>query len=140
MRIETYLFFDDQCEAAMTFYAEVLGGRIEAMSRVGDSPGAESLPPETRQRVMHARLVIGDHALLASDWRCGPDVPPFGKPFGYRVSLDVGTAAEAERIYDALAEGGRADMPLQETFFAERFGMLVDRFGTPWMIHCAKGD
>ena len=137
MKIETYLFFDDQCEAAMTFYAKVLGGDIE-ISKLGDNPGTESLPPEVRQRVMHARLTLSDQTLLASDWHCAPDAPPFGTPFGYRVSLSTGTVAEAERIYGALAENGRTDMPLQETFFAERFGMLVDRFGTPWMIHCEK--
>jgi PhnB protein len=138
MKIDNYLFFDDQCEAAMTFYAQCLGGTIEAMMKVGDGPGAESLPAEARNRIMHARLVVGDQVLMASDWHCGPGVAPFEKPFGFRVSLTVDKIAEAERVYAALAEGGNADMPLQKTFFAERFGMLTDRFGVPWMVNCEK--
>ena len=92
------------------------------------------MPVEWRNKIIHARLIVGDKLLMASD------APPdrFDQPKGFSVTVGVDTAAEAERIYNAFAEGGTVRMPMDETFFAERFGMVTDRFGTPWMILCEK--
>ena len=124
MKIETYIFFTDQCAEAMHFYAKVLGGKIETMMTYGDSPAGPHNPPEMAHKVIHARLVVGDAVLMASD---GPE--------GFAVSLQIGTVEEVDRIFNALVEGGTVTMPVGETFFSHRFGMLVDRFGTPWLLN-----
>ena len=134
MQLNPYLLFDGQCEAAFTFYAERLGGKVAAMMRYEGSPAADHTPPEWRQKIMHARLMLGDRVLMGSD-------PPPGsqeRMQGFFVTLGVDDPAEAERIFAALAEGATVRMPLQQTFWARRFGMLVDRFGTPWMINCEQ--
>jgi PhnB protein len=104
------------------------------MMRYGESPLAGSCPPERRNDILHVTLALGDEVLA------GADAPPehYQKPQGFSVTLGLDDPAEAERIFHALAEGGEVRMPLQETFWAQRFGMLVDRFGTPWMINCGK--
>jgi PhnB protein len=133
MKINAYLTFDGQCEAAFKFYAHCLGGTLEAMFSFGDTPAAGDVPEVLRDKIMHARLVVGDQVLMASDSH--PEHPYEGIK-GCSVSLNVDSIAEAERIFSALAEQGRVEMPLQQTFWAVRFGMLVDRFGVPWMINC----
>lgn len=136
MQLVTYLNFSGQCEAAFTFYEQCLGGRIVAMTTHADTPAADFVAPEWRNRIMHARLVVGDAVLMGSD--SPPDLHE--SPQGFAVALQVDDPSEAERIYHALAEGGKVRMPLEETFWATRFGMLVDRFGIPWMINCEKAD
>ena len=135
MQLNPYLFFNGQCEAAFKFYAKVLGGKIEAMMAHEGTPAAEHVPAEWRSKIMHARLVIGDKVLMASD---APPDRSDGAMKGVSVNLGVDSPAEAERIFHALAENGTVRMPIQETFWAARFGMLIDRFGTPWMINCEK--
>lgn len=132
MKIQPYLNFDGQCAEAFRFYEEVLGGKIEGMTTHGDAPIADQVPPEWHKRIMHARLTVGDQVLMASD------APPehYQKPQGLYVSLQIENPADADRIFHALAEGGTVQMPIDKTFWAQRFGMLVDRFGTPWMINC----
>ncbi len=132
MKLNTYLSFNDECEAAFKFYEQCLGGKIDSMMTYGDSPMAEQTPPEKLDKIMHVSLIVGDTVLM------GSDAPPqmFEKPQGFSVSLVFDDAVEAERIFNALAENGTVQMPLQETFWAARFGMVVDRFGTPWMINC----
>jgi PhnB protein len=133
MQINPYLSFDGQCKEAFTFYERVLGGKIEAMFTYGDTPSAEYTPPGMHDRIMHASLTAGGQVLL------GGDAPmEYGKPQGFCVSLNVDTPAEAERIFHALAESGTVQMPIGETFWADRFGMLTDRFGIPWMVNCQK--
>lgn len=134
MRINPYLFFDGNCEEAFEFYARVLGGRIEAMFPHEGSPAAEQVPAAWRSKIMHARLGIGDQVLMASDAPPGHQEPMQG----FSDSLNVDDAGEAERVFHALAEGGTVRMAIAETFWAVRFGMLVDRFGTPWMVNCEK--
>lgn len=128
-----YLVFDGACAEAFRFYQQVLGGTIEAMITHAGSPMAEPVPAEWGDRIMHACLIAGDLTLM------GSDMPPgrAQRPAGFYVNLTVGQPAEAERIFDALADGGTVTMPLEPTFWAERFGMLVDRFGIPWMVNCA---
>jgi PhnB protein len=134
MQLNPYLTFNGQCEAAFKFYERVLGGKIVAMIPHEGSPAAEHVPSEWRNKIMHARLAVGDKVLM------GSDAPPGHQEDmkGFSVSLGIDDPKDAERIFHALAENGTVRMPIQETFWAVRFGMLVDRFGTPWMINCEK--
>ena len=134
MQLNPYLTFNGQCEAAFKFYERCLGGKIEMLLTHGESPMAEQTPAEWRGKIMHARLVVGDKLLM------GSDAPPerYEGPKGFSVSLGIDQPAEAERVFNALAENGTVQMPLQETFWARRFGVLVDRFGIPWMVNCER--
>lgn len=134
MQLNPYLIFDGQCEAAFRFYEQVLGGKIAAMMPYADTPMAEHTPPEMRDKIVHARLIVGDTVLMGSDDTAGRSE----KMNGFSVTLNIDQSAMAERVFDALAADGTITMPIQETFWARRFGMLVDRFGTPWMINCEK--
>ena len=131
MQSNTYLFFDGECKAAFKFYEQCLGGKIDEMMTYGDAPMSEEIPSEQRDRIMHANLTVGEMVLM------GSDTPPdsFKKPQGFSVNLQFDDLVEAERIFQKLAENGTVKMPFQETFWSTRFGMLVDRFGTPWMIN-----
>jgi len=132
--INTYLLFDGTCEEALTLYAKVLGGKIEAMMSHEGTPAAEQVPPEFRKKILHARMNIGGATLMASD--CPPG--RYRKPQGFSVNISAKTPAEAERVYAALSEGGTVTMPLSETFWAQKFGMFVYKYGIPWMINCEK--
>jgi len=134
MKINSYLMFNGQCEAAFTFYEQCLGGKIAFKITNGESPMAKETPPERHNQILHARFVVGDNVLM------GSDSPPerYDEPKGFFVSLNIDTPKEAERIFTALSDKGTVLMPIQETFWAHRFGMLVDQFGTPWMINCEK--
>ena len=133
MNIDPYLLFNGNCEAAFKFYAKVLGGKIDAMLVHEGTPAAEHVPAEWRNKILYARLVVGDKALM------GSDAPPdrYEPMKGFSVTIGIDKPAEAERIFNALSEKGTVTMPFGKTFWAERFGMLVDQFGTPWMINCA---
>ena len=133
MQLNPYLYFNGTCEAAFKFYAKALNGKIDAMFPHAGTPAEQHVPAEWRDKIMHAKLDIGGEVLM------GSDVPPGqseGSARGYSVSLNVDKPAEAERVFKALSENGTVKMPLQKTFWAERFGMLVDQYGTPWMINC----
>ena len=134
MQLNPYLFFNGQCEAAFKFYAELLGGKILAMMTHSGTPAENQVPPEWREKIIHARMVIGEQLLM------GSDAPPghFHQPQGFSVSLLVDEPEDAERIFHTLAENGTVKMPLQKTFWAISFGMLVDRFGIPWMVNCEE--
>ena len=134
LTLNPYLNFNGDCKNAMEFYARVLGGKVNVQT-FGDSPMADQSGPEMKDRVLHARLMVGDAVLMASD---APVDSKFERPHGFAVSINVDGAADADRIFNALADGGSVSMPIQETFWAERFGMCVDQFGTPWMVNCAK--
>jgi PhnB protein len=134
MQMNPYLFFPGQCEAAFKFYAKVLGGEIIAMMPHDGTPAAENVPPAWRSKIIHARMAVGDKVLM------GSDAPPDHQQAmqGFSVTLGIDDPAEAERVFHALAENGTVRMPIGETFWAQRFGMLVDQFGTPWMVNCEK--
>lgn len=134
MKLNPYLAFNGQCEAAFKFYERVLGGKIEFTMTFGESPMGNDTPPEWRNKIMHVRMTVDDDVLM------GSDAPPgrYEKPQGVSVSISVDKPADAERIFNALAENGTVQMPIQKTFWAERFGMAVDKFGTPWMVNCEK--
>lgn len=134
MKINPYLCFDGQCEEAFKAYAEILGGQIIHFMKNAGSPAEAHTAPEDLQKVLHVSLQIGDQVLMGSDAPSGY----FEPAKGISISLNVDSAAEGERIYHALAEGGTVRMPYEQTFWAYRFAMLCDRFGTPWMINCER--
>jgi PhnB protein len=132
LQLNAYLGFDGTCAAAMRFYERALGGKIEMMMTNAQSPMADQMPPGSGERIMHARLALDNGVLMAGD------TPP-GRPYegmkGFSLALTYPTAGEAKDVFNTLAEGGQVTMPLQKTFWAEAFGMLTDRFGTPWIIN-----
>ncbi len=132
MQLNSHLLFNGQCEAAFKFYEQVLGGKIETLMTHAGTPAENQVPAEWRDKILHATIRIGDQTLM------GADAPPqhYTTPQGFSVALHMTDPAEAERIYKALSENGTVKMPLQQTFWAIRFAMLVDRFGIPWMINC----
>lgn len=132
MRVNPYLLFNGRCQEAFTFYAECLGGKIEAMLPHAGTPAEGHVPPEWREKIRHARLSLGEDVIM------GSDAPPghFEPPKGFSVAIQLSDPAEADRIFQRLSEGATVTMPIQQTFWATRFGMLVDRFGTPWMVNC----
>jgi PhnB protein len=132
--INAYLSFNGNCKEAFTFYEQLLGGKIVMMMSHKGSPMEAQTPPEWLDKIMHARLIVGESALMASD------APPGhgGAAKGFSINIGVDDPSEAERIFHGLAEGGSVTMPIAETFWALRFGMLTDRFGIPWMVNCEK--
>jgi len=132
MKVNPYLMYNGNCEAAFKFYAKVLGGKIEMLLRNEEAPPDMPAPPERQKQIMHGRMSIGGQVLMASD------APPdhFHKPQGFSVSLTVTDPAEAEQKFNALCEGGNINMPFGKTFFSRGFGMGTDQFGIPWMVIC----
>lgn len=130
MQLRTYLNYGGNCAEAFRFYEQHLGGRITMMMRHGDAPGPQQVPDNWKQAILHARIEIGGTELL------GADIPPdrFKPMRSAYLSLSLGSNEEAERVYALLREGGDVFMPMEETFFAFRFAMLRDRFGTSWML------
>jgi PhnB protein len=133
-QLTAYLVFDGTCAEAMRFYERALGGKLETLMTHGESPIAAHTPPGSADRILHARLVNDGLVLMASDSMVGQ---PYAGMNGFAVSVTYPTAGEAEKVFDALAQGGRVTMPLGKTFWSEAFGMLTDRFGTPWMVNGA---
>jgi PhnB protein len=134
MQVQPYLFFDGRCEEALEFYRSALGAELTMLMRFKDNPEPQEpsmVPAGAEDKVMHASFRIGDSTVLASDGHCA------GRPSfqGFALSLTVGDEAEAERLFGALADGGKVQMPLAKTFFSPRFGMVEDRFGVAWMVY-----
>ena len=134
MQLNPYLGFAGDCESAFRFYQQCLGGEITAMIPYADIPECEGMASDWLGKIAHARLLVDGHALM------GSDSPPEHQEEtrGMSLTLTVDTADEAERLFAALAADGTVRMPLEETSWAQRFGMLVDRFGIPWMVNCEK--
>jgi PhnB protein len=132
MQINAYVFYNDNCEAALKFYEKVLGAKIEVLIRSEEAPADMPAAPGREKKIMHGRISIDGQVLMASD------APPehYHKPQGFSVCLTIADPAEAERKFNALAEGGTLTMPFSKTFFAKGFGMCVDQFGVPWMVNC----
>ena len=138
MKTTPYLNFDGKSEEALNFYAQALGAQVVGLMRFGETPAAEHVPAEAHDQVMHACLQYGDDALLmASDTGCIPD-QGFRGYDGFSIALAPRSVAEARRVFDALADGGKVTMPLEKTFWADAFGNLVDRYGVGWLINCEK--
>jgi PhnB protein len=132
MQLNAYLFYNDNCEAAFKYYEKALGAKIEVLLRAEDAPSDMPAAPGREKTIMHGRISIDGQLLMASD------APPerLHKPQGFAVSLTIHDLADAERKFNALAEGGSLNMPFSKTFFAKGFGMCVDQFGIPWMVNC----
>lgn len=131
MEVQPYLFFEGRAEEAIEFYKKVLGAEVTGLMRMKDAPeGGPPLPPGSENKVMHAALKIGDSVVMVSDGMVS------GKPSFAGISLTVSPkdTAEAERLFKALGEGGKVQMPLTKTFFAEKFGSVADKFGVSWMV------
>ena len=133
MLVQPYLFFDGRCEEAVTFYRDALGAKVEMVMHYKDCPDTPPpgmVPPGSENKVMHASFRIGETTVMASDGHCQGH-PSFQ---GFSLSITVPDEAEADRKFNALAEGGKVTMPLGKTFFSPRFGMVTDRFGVGWMV------
>ena len=131
MQINAHLNFNGTCEEAFKFYAQCFGGKIVTMMRYAGTPMAARMPADWQGKVIHAHMTIGDWVIM------GADAPPdrYSKPQGFTMNVGPKTAEEAERVFAALSDHGSVQMPLQKTFWAERFGMVTDRFGIPWMVN-----
>jgi len=136
MTVATYLSFDGSCADALHFYEKALGAKVEAMMPYADMPTdmKQKMPKGIDQKIMHGRFKLGDQVLMASD------APPghYHTPAGFNVCYSVDTPAAAEKAFKALSDGGKVTMPIETTFWAQRFGMVTDKFGTPWMIMCER--
>jgi PhnB protein len=132
MKLQTYVNFPGSCAEAFRYYERHLGGRVTMMMTHGQAPAQTQTNPEWKDAVLHARIEIGDGELLAADI---PNAEPMRSAY---LTLRVDSDGEAERIYAALSDGGRALMPMAETFFASRFAQVRDRFGLNWMILCER--
>jgi PhnB protein len=133
MKVQPYLFFDGRCEEAIEFYKKALGAEVVFMMRFSESPDPPPpgmVPPGSENKIMHASMHIGETEVMASDGMCA------GKPAfnGVSLSLSASNEAEADRLFNALGEGGQVQMPIGKTFFSPRFGMVADRFGVSWMV------
>ncbi len=134
MQLSPHLNFNGNCEAAFKFYEKCLGAKITFMMPYEGTPAADHVPAVWRNKILHTTLTVGDYVLTGAD--ALPDL--YEKPQGFSVTLGIKDPAEAERVFHALEENGTTQMPLQETFWAMRFGMLIDQFGIPWMVNCGK--
>ena len=134
MQVSIHLVFGGECEAAFRFYERVLGGKVVNVLAYGNSPMAEQVPPEWREKIVHGTFVVGGVAFA------GADILPdqYVKPQGFFVLLSVEDATDAERIFSLLAENGEIHMAIQKTFWSSRFGVLTDKFGIPWEITCEQ--
>jgi PhnB protein len=134
MIVQSYLFFEGRCEEALEFYKKAIGAEVTALMRNSDSPDQSMTPPGMENKVMHCNFNVGETQLMASDGMCS-GTPKFA---GVSLSITAQDAAEAERLFAALSEGGQVQLPMHETFFADRFGMAADKFGVSWMVIAGK--
>jgi PhnB protein len=138
MKLIPFLGFNGKTHEAMAFYAQVLGGKVTSEMRYRDMPpmentdGCGEMPPESLDHVAHSQLEVGGAILMAADG------PSSGGENSTTINIDVDTVEEAERVFKALADGGEIKMPIGETFWAHRWGFLIDRYGKPWMVNCMK--
>ncbi|HTZ02899.1 MAG TPA: VOC family protein [Xanthobacteraceae bacterium] len=130
MKVQPYLAFEGRCDEAIEFYKNAVGAKVEMLMRFKDAPDPSMVSPGNADKVMHAALRAGDTMLLMSDGRCTGST----NFHGIALALSVPTEADAERVFGALSDGGKVNMPLQKTFFSPRFGMLADKFGVGWMV------
>ena len=143
MQFNPYLNFDGDCAEAFAFYKDVFNGTVVHQSTFGEMPPDPDMPPlpaEAKHRVMHVHPQVGQQALMGSDAMPGAGeacAGGYSKPQGLWVSIGVGSMAEGQRVFDALAAGGQVTMPFAATFWSPGFGMVTDRFGTPWMVNVA---
>jgi PhnB protein len=134
MQVQPYLFFDGRCEEAVEFYRRAVGAEVQMLMRYKDSPDPVPpgmIPPGSESKIMHVAMRIGDSVVMASDGSCAGQT----RFHGFSLSVTVPTTEDADRVFAALADGGKVTMPLAKTFWSQRFGMLADRFGVGWMVN-----
>jgi PhnB protein len=136
MQLTPYLSFKGDCEAAFKFYEQSLGGVLGPIFRYGGSPMADRAPADWSDKVMHGSITVGGQVLMGADIAPGQ----YEEPKGFSLSLQMASIAEAERVFGELARDGNVVMPLEKTFWAERFGMVVDPFGISWLINCEVAE
>lgn len=136
MRVQPHLNFNGNCEEAFKFYEKALNGKITFSMRFGETPMAGQVPPDWQNKIIHTTLAVGEQAISGAD-AAGEH---YKTPQGMSVAIDISDPNEADRIFGALSQGAKVQMPIQETFWAKRFGALTDRFGIPWMVNCGKAD
>ncbi len=132
MQVCPYLSFNGNCEAAFAFYEQCLGAKLGPVFRYGGSPMADQVPADWAGKIMHGSITIGGLTIMAADVAA----ERYDAPNGFSLSVQIDNPAEAERIFRELSQDGKILMPLEKTFWAERFGMVTDRFGVPWLINC----
>ena len=134
MQVQPYLDFDGRCDEALDFYKKAIGAKVGMLLRFKEAPDKSMVSPGSEEKVMHSAVQMGDSTVLMSDGRCT------GKPNfnGIALTISAKTEAEADKLFNGLAEGGQVTMPLAKTFWSPRFGMLVDRFGVSWMVTVAS--
>jgi PhnB protein len=130
MHVQPYLDFNGRCDEALEFYKKAVGAEVAMLMRWKDSPDKSMCTAENADKVMHSQFQIGDSTIMASDGRCS------GKPnfHGIALTISAKTEAEADKLFNGLAEGGQVTMPLAKTFFSPKFGMVADKFGVGWMV------
>ena len=136
MQMNPYLNFKGDCEAAFKFYEQSLNAQLGPIFRYADSPMEHLVPADWSDKIMHGSVTVGNQVLMGAD--VAPD--QYQEPKGFSLSLQIPSVADAERIFRDLSSGGRVVMPLEQTFWAARFGVVVDRFGIQWLINCEGSD
>ncbi|HTW54030.1 MAG TPA: VOC family protein [Stellaceae bacterium] len=131
MAVQPYLFFNGRCDEAIEFYQKAVGAEVMMLMRFKEMPDQSMVRPETAEKIMHARLQVGDAIVLVSDGMCTGGEQKFE---GFSLTLSLDSVEEVDRRFNALAEGGQVRMPLDKTFFSPRFGMLTDKFGVGWIV------
>jgi PhnB protein len=134
MQLNPYIYFNGRCAEALNFYEGALGAKVVMKMTYGESPAANECSKNSLDKIMHARLDVGGSVIMMSD---APE-ERYSTPQGFSISLNLQDPVEAERVYKVLSAGGNVLMPLEKTFWAQRFAMFTDKFGTPWMINCEK--
>ena len=134
MKIEPYLFFDGRCDEAIEFYKQVLDAKVDMLMRFSESPDPTQIPPGSENKVMHGSLLIGDSRIMVSDGMCQGQA----KFEGVSLSITAKDVIQAEQLFAALSADGQVQMPMGETFFSPRFGMVADKFGVSWMVVVAR--
>jgi PhnB protein len=134
MQVQPYLFFDGRCDEALEFYRQAIGAKVDMLMRFKDAPDQSMVTPASKDKVMHAQVQIGDVKVLASDGRC-QGTPNFQ---GFALAISASSEPDADKVFNALADGGKVTMPMAKTFFSPRFGMLTDKFGVGWMVLVAR--
>ena len=134
MNLQPYLFFDGKCDEALDFYKKAVGAEAKMLMRFNQAPDQSMISPGSENKVMHAQVQIGDTTVLMSDGRCTGST----NFQGFALTVTANTEGEADKVFNALADGGKVTMPMAKTFFSPRFGMLTDRFGVGWMVLAAQ--
>jgi len=134
MNLQPYLFFDGKCDEALDFYKKAVGAEPKMLMRFNQAPAQSMISPGSENKVMHAQVKIGDTTVLMSDGRCTGNA----NFQGFALTVTANTEGEADKVFSALADGGKVTMPMAKTFFSPRFGMLTDKFGVGWMVLVAQ--